>query len=79
MFSQWPALWQVSGNRLAILLLLIKVASPVLLALLSGACFWLWYSIKPFLLEGEDTLSSAETAQPEQQLVPSLLRQKQNP
>lgn len=77
-FSQGPALWQVSGNRLAMMLLLIKVASPVLLALLIGACFWLWYTIKPFLLEGEDTPFSAETAQSEQQLVPSLLRQEQN-
>jgi hypothetical protein len=68
-FPQWPALWQVRGNRLAMMLLLIKVASPVLLTLLIGACFWLWYSIKPFLLEEEEIPS--ETAQPEQQLAAS--------
>src|SRR5579883_3367672 len=77
-YSQLAELWQLSGNRLAMMLLFVKVASPVLLALLIGACFWLWYSIRPFLLEGEDTLSSAETAQSEQQLVPSLSRQEQN-
>src|SRR5579875_1676167 len=77
-FPQWPTLWQVSGNRLPIILLLIKVASPVLLALLIGACFWLWYSIKSYLLEEEDTLSSEEMAQSEQQLIPTSPKQEQD-
>jgi hypothetical protein len=71
-FPQWPTLWQVSGNRLPIIFLLIKVASPVLLALLIGACFWLWYSLKPFLFEEEEI--PLETTQPEQQLEASSSR-----
>jgi hypothetical protein len=68
-FVHWYALWQVSGNRLPIILLIIKVASPVLLALLISACFWLWYSLKPFLLKEEEI--PLETAQLEQQRVAS--------
>ena len=45
----FPMLWQVEVNRQAIISLVVKVFSPLILAFLSAACCWLWYTIKPFV------------------------------
>jgi hypothetical protein len=47
--SQFPALWQVNSNRREIIFLVIRVCSPLLLAVIAGACCWLWYTIKEYL------------------------------
>src|SRR5438105_14813077 len=46
--SQFPTLWQVSSNRREIIFLVIRVCSPLLLAVITGACCWLWYTIKAY-------------------------------
>jgi hypothetical protein len=47
--SQFPTLWQVISNRREIIFLVIRVCSPLLLAVIAGACCWLWYTIKAYL------------------------------
>src|SRR5205085_6163320 len=47
--SQFPTLWQVSSNRREIIFLVIRVCSPLLLAVIAWACCWLWYTIKVYL------------------------------
>jgi hypothetical protein len=49
--AQFSTLWQVETNRSAIIILVIKVCSPLLTGLLISACIWLWYLIKPYLPE----------------------------
>ncbi len=49
--AQFPLLWQVAGNRWEIVRLVTMVCSPIILALLIGACCWLWYTIKQFVSE----------------------------
>ena len=48
-FTQLPALWQIPANRRTILVLLVKLSSPLLVALLLGAVCWLWALLKPFI------------------------------
>ncbi len=48
--AQFPLFWQIAGNRWEIIRLVVTVFSPVILALLVGACCWLWYTIRPFLM-----------------------------
>ena len=55
-FSQFPTLWSVESNRYAIIALFDKVGSPILIALLLGLCSYLWYTVKPFLLEYSDSI-----------------------
>ena len=47
--SQLPALWQVSSNQPEIKRLVASVFAPIIIALIVGACCWLWYTIKPFV------------------------------
>jgi len=54
--SQFPTLWSVESNRYAIIALFGKVGSPILIALLLGLCSYLWYTVKPFLLEYSDSI-----------------------
>src|SRR6266568_3264838 len=65
--SQFPTLWQVSSNRREIIFLVIRVCSPLLLAAITGACCWLWYTIKAYLKPEALT----EQVQPQGPLVPS--------
>jgi hypothetical protein len=46
--SQFPTLWQIGSNRQAIVFLVIRVASPLLLAAIAAACCWLWYTITAY-------------------------------
>src|SRR5260370_35600382 len=47
--SQFPTLWQVSGNRLEIIFLVIRVCSQLLLAAIAGACCCLLAPLKRYL------------------------------
>jgi len=47
--SRFPFLWQVEANRRAMLLLVFKVYSPLIVGLQLAACCWLWTLIQPFL------------------------------
>src|SRR5579884_1756601 len=49
--AHFPTLWQVESNRRAILILVVKVTSPLLVALILAACCWLYATIKPLLSE----------------------------
>lgn len=68
--ARFPALWQIAANRQVIIVLVIKVFSPILVGLLLAACSWLWYLVKPFLQEdaqehtGPGRLSYQPTQQP---------------
>ena len=44
------ALWQTETNRYAIVVLIIKIGSPLLIGLLLSACCWLWYLVRPFIV-----------------------------
>ncbi len=46
--SQFSTLWQIGSNRRAIVFLVIRVASPLLLAAIAAACCWLWYTITTY-------------------------------
>jgi hypothetical protein len=48
-FTQLPALWEIAANRRTILVLLVKLGSPLLVALLLGAVCWLWALLKPLV------------------------------
>src|SRR5207249_10520560 len=65
--SQFPTLWQVSSNRREIIFLVIRVCSPILLAVIAGACCWLWYTIKAYLRQ--ETPSAH--VQPQELILPS--------
>ncbi len=51
--SQFPALWSVERNRPVIIVLSVKVGSPMVIALILGLCLYLWYTVKPFLVDRE--------------------------
>jgi hypothetical protein len=65
--SKFPTLWQVSSNRREIIFLVIRVCSPLLLAVIAGACCWLWYTIKAYLRQ--ETPSAH--VQPQELILPS--------
>src|SRR5207244_10093681 len=65
--SQFPVLWQVSSNRREIIFLVIRVCSPLLLAAIAGACYWLWYTIKVYLRQE----TPPEHVQPQEPMLPS--------
>jgi len=68
--SQFPTLWQVSGNRREIIFLVIRVCSPLLLAAIAGACCWLWYTIKAYFRPE----APPEQVQPRGPMLPSSPR-----
>src|SRR2546423_3948149 len=71
--SQFPTLWQVSSNRREIIFLVIRVCSPLLLAVIAGACCWLWYTIKAYVRQEPPP----EQVQPREPMPPSsLVRQR---
>jgi hypothetical protein len=65
--SQFPALWQIESNRRAIVFLVIRVASPLLLAAIAAACCWLWYTMRAYLRPETppEPIQSARLKQPE--------------
>jgi hypothetical protein len=65
--SQFPTLWQVNSNRREIIFLVIRVCSPLLLAIIAGACCWLWYTIKAYFRQD----SAPEPVQPRGSMPPS--------
>jgi len=46
-----PTLWQVESNQRAIIALIIRIGSPLLIGLFLSACIWLWYLVKPFIVQ----------------------------
>src|SRR2546421_12824073 len=64
---QFPTLWQISSNRREIIFLVIRVCSPLLLAVIAGACCWLWYTIKAYFRQEPPP----EQVQPREPMLPS--------
>ena len=58
--AHFPTLWQVESNRRAILILVVKVTSPLLVALILAACCWLYATIRPLLSEEGETEESGQ-------------------
>ncbi len=75
---QFPALWQIDSNRRAIVFLVIRVASPLLLAAIAAACCWLWYTIMAYFRTGTLTEPVQSPGLTQPQASPSLAVGQQN-
>lgn len=58
--SQFSALWQISSNRRAIIFLVIRICSPLLIATMTAACCWLWYTLRAYWKEASPKLPQSQ-------------------
>ncbi len=70
LLPQWGALWQVGGNRIILVALVIRIMSPLLVALLLGGCCWLAVLVQQYSRIWRSSAAAARSRETSRVMVP---------